>query len=242
MISSETGRVRGAEVIVTGMGTALNMLAVVVGTVVGVLIGRRLPARVRETVTDGLGLLTILMGLRMALETEQFLIVLASVLVGGLIGELLDIERRLERVGDHLQARLASGSSTFSAGFVTASLVFCVGPMAVLGSIEDGLRGTIEILSVKSILDGFAALAFASTLGWGVGFSALSLLVYQGALTLGAGFFERVLTDAMIAEMTAVGGLLVLSIGLRLLDVRQVRTGNLLPALVLAPVIVAVAG
>jgi hypothetical protein len=145
-------------------------------------------------------------------------------------------------VGDRLQARLSAGSSTFSTGFVTASLVFCVGPMAVLGSIEDGLTGSVEILSVKSILDGFAALAFASTLGWGVGFSALSLLVYQGALTLGAGFFDSLLTDPMIAEMTAVGGLLVLSVGLRLLEVREIRTGNFLPALVLAPVLVALTG
>ncbi len=226
----------------TGIGTVLNMGAVIAGTVVGVGLGQRLPVRMRETVTDGLGLLTIIMGLRMALQTNQFLIVLASILVGGLVGEGLDIERRLETVGDRLQARLSAGSSTFSTGFVTASLVFCVGPMAVLGSIEDGLTGSVEILSVKSILDGFAALAFASTLGWGVGFSALSLLVYQGALTLGAGFFDSLLTDPMIAEMTAVGGLLVLSVGLRLLEVREIRTGNFLPALVLAPVLVALTG
>jgi hypothetical protein len=224
------------------MGTALNMTAVIAGTVAGVVVGRRLPARVRETVTDGLGLLTVIMGLRMALETQHFLIMLGSIMAGGLIGESVEIERRLEQVGDLVQARFRPDSGTLSAGFVTASLVFCVGPMAVLGSIEDGLRGTIEILSVKSILDGFAALAFASTLGWGVGLSALSLLVYQGALTLGAGFFDRVLTEAMITEMTAVGGLLVLSLGLRLLEVRRVRTANLLPALVLAPVMVALVG
>lgn len=225
----------------TGLGTLINMGAVVAGTAVGVGLGGRLPVRVRETVMNGLGLLTFVMGLRMAFETKQFLIVLGSILFGGLVGEALDIERRLERFGDRLQARLASGSGTFSTGFVTASLLFCVGPMAVLGSIEDGLKGTVEILTVKSILDGFASLAFASTLGWGVGFSAFSLFVYQGALTLGAGFFDRVLTDAMIAEMTAVGGLLVLSIGLRLLGLKEIRTGNLLPGLALAPVLVVVA-
>ncbi|MHB0980020.1 MAG: DUF554 domain-containing protein [Thermoleophilia bacterium] len=225
----------------TGLGTLINMGAVMAGTAVGVGLGGRLPARVRETVMDGLGLLTFVMGLRMAFETQQFLVVLGSILLGGLIGEGLDIERRLERFGDRLQARLASGSRTFSTGFVTASLLFCVGPMAVLGSIEDGLKGSVEILTVKSILDGFASLAFASTLGWGVGLSALSLFVYQGALTLGAGFFDRVLTDAMIAEMTAVGGLLVLSIGLRLLGLREIRTGNLLPGLALAPILVLVA-
>jgi len=226
---------------VTGMGTALNMGAVIVGAGVGVALGQRLPAKVRETVMDGLGLLTFIMGLRMALETELFLVMLGSILLGGLVGEILAIERRLENLGDYLQARLSVGSSTFSTGFVTASLMFCVGPMAVLGSIEDGLKGTIEILAVKSVLDGFASLAFAATLGWGVAFSALPLMVYQGALTLGAGFFDRVLTDAMINEMTAVGGLLVLSIGLRLLGLREIRTGNLLPSLVLAPILVVVA-
>ncbi len=225
----------------TGMGTALNMGAVIVGAGVGVALGQRLPAKVRETVMDGLGLLTFIMGLRMALETELFLVMLGSILLGGLVGEILAIERRLENLGDYLQARLSVGSSTFSTGFVTASLMFCVGPMAVLGSIEDGLKGTIEILAVKSVLDGFASLAFAATLGWGVAFSALPLMVYQGALTLGAGFFDRVLTDAMINEMTAVGGLLVLSIGLRLLGLREIRTGNLLPSLVLAPILVVVA-
>lgn len=225
----------------TGMGTALNMGAVIVGAAIGVGLGQRLPARVRETVMDGLGLLTFIMGLRMALETELFLVMLGSILLGGLVGEILAIERRLEHLGDYLQARLSVGSSTFSTGFVTASLMFCVGPMAVLGSIEDGLKGTIEILAVKSVLDGFASLAFAATLGWGVAFSALPLMVYQGALTLGAGFFDRVLTDAMINEMTAVGGLLVLSIGLRLLGLREIRTGNLLPSLVLAPILVVVA-
>lgn len=223
------------------MGTALNMGAVIVGAAVGVGLGRRLPARVRETVMDGLGLLTFVMGLRMALETEQFLVMLGSILLGGLVGEAMAIERRLEAFGDLLQARMSAGSGTFSTGFVTASLMFCVGPMAVLGSIEDGLKGTIEILAVKSVLDGFASLAFAATLGWGVAFSALPLMVYQGALTFGAGFFDRVLSDAMITEMTAVGGLLVLSIGLRLLGVREVRTGNLLPSLVLAPILVVIA-
>ncbi|MBU2603002.1 MAG: DUF554 domain-containing protein [Actinobacteria bacterium] len=222
------------------MGTAINMGAVILGAAVGVGLGQRLPARVRETVMDGLGLLTFIMGLRMAFETEQFLVMLGSILLGGLVGEALAIERRLESFGDYLQARMSVGSSTFSTGFVTASLMFCVGPLAVLGSIEDGLKGTIEILAVKSVLDGFASLAFAATLGWGVAFSALPLMVYQGALTLGAGFFDRVLTEAMINEMTAVGGLLVLSIGLRLLGLREIRTGNLLPGLLLAPVLVVV--
>ena len=185
-------------------------------------------------------MLTILLGMTMALKTQNFFIVMGSVLLGGLVGELLGIERRLERLGDYFQRRLAAGSSTFSTGFVTASLLFCIGPMAILGSIQDGLRGSIQLLAVKSALDGVAALAFATTLGWGVGLSALSLLVYQGTITLLAGYVDRFLTAAMVTEMTAVGGVLILGIGLRILELRQVRIGSFLPALFFAPVLVAV--
>jgi uncharacterized protein len=224
-----------------GLGTLINMLAVVIGTAAGVLVGNRLPARARETVMDGLGLLTLVLGVTLALETQNFFVVIGSVLLGGVTGEFLRIERGLEAVGDYFQTKLASPGSTFSTGFVTASLVFCVGPMAVLGSIADGVRGDISILAVKAVLDGFASLAFAATLGWGVALSAVSLGLYQGSLTAAAGLVERVLTDSMITEMTATGGILIMSIGLRLLDLRQIRVGNLLPALVYAPLLVALA-
>ncbi len=222
-----------------GLGTLMNVFAVVLGTAVGALVGGRLPLRVRDTVMDGLGLLTFTLGISMAIKTENFMIVLGAILLGGLTGELLHLESGIERVGDYFQARLASDSSTFSAGFVTASLLFCVGPMAVLGSLADGLRHDTKILAVKSVLDGFAALGFATTLGWGVAFSGLSLLIYQGALTLGAGAVEHVLTEPMIREMTAVGGLMVFGTGLRLLDIRKVRVASFLPALVYAPLLVA---
>ena len=223
-----------------GLGTLLNATTVVAGTAIGVGIGSRLPDRVRDVVVDGMGLVSVLLGLTMALKTQNFFIVMGSILLGGLVGELLGIERRLERLGDFFQRRMASDSSTFSTGFVTASLLFCVGPMAILGPIQDGLRGSIQLLAVKSSLDFVASMAFAATLGWGVGLSALSLLVYQGTITLLAGFADRFLTTAMITEMTAVGGLLVLAIGLRILEVRQFRVGSFLPALFIAPVLVAV--
>ena len=223
-----------------GLGTLLNASTVVLGTAIGVGIGSRLPDRVRDVVVDGMGLVTILLGMTMALKTQNFFIVMGSILLGGLVGELLGIERRLERLGDYFQRRMASDSSTFSTGFVTASLLFCVGPMAILGPIQDGLRGSIQLLAVKSSLDFVASLAFATTLGWGVGLSALSLLVYQGTITLLAGFADRFLTSAMITEMTAVGGLLVLAIGLRILDVRKFRVGSFLPSIFFAPVLVAV--
>ncbi len=223
----------------TGLGTLINIVAIAVGTTFGVILGTRLPARARETVMDGLGLLTLVLGMTLALETENFLVVMGAVLLGGLAGEAMRIEAGLRALGDYFQARLRSSSSTFTEGFVTASLVFAVGPMAILGAIEDGLRGNVEILALKSVLDGFAALAFAATLGWGVGLSALTLLVYQGGITLAADLVEQVLTEPMIAEMTATGGVLILAIALRLLNLKEVRVGNLLPALFFAPVIVA---
>ncbi|MCL5942607.1 MAG: DUF554 domain-containing protein [Actinobacteria bacterium] len=224
---------------VRGLGTLINVVAVVAGSSLGAVLGGRLPGRVRDIVTDGLGLLTFVLGISMAVKTQSFMIVMASIFLGGIVGELLRIERALERLGDYFQARLAASSSTFSTGFVTASLVFCVGPMAILGSIDDGLRGNVQLLVVKSVLDGFAALAFATTLGWGVGLSALSVFVYQGSLTVAAGFVARVLSEPMITEMTATGGLLVLAIGLRLLHLREVKVANLLPALFFAPALVA---
>ncbi|HZA26946.1 MAG TPA: DUF554 domain-containing protein, partial [Actinomycetota bacterium] len=167
------------------------------------------------------------------------IVVMASVLVGGVIGELAGIERWLDRLGERLRARFGRGQARFTEGFVVASLVFCVGPLTIVGSIQEGLTGTYELLAVKAMLDGFAALAFASALGWGVGFSILVILVYQGTLTLGASALGGGFSDAMIAAMSATGGVLILGIALRLLDLRRVRVANLLPAIVLAPAIVA---
>ncbi len=236
-------------------GTIINVITVVVGGTLGTLLGARLPERMRETIMHALGLLTLVIGLQLSLETGNVLIVLGSLLLGGLAGELLRIESGIDQIGRWLQQRTGSGHESgvdpssvpsdggpthFSHAFLTASLVFCVGPMTILGSIQDGLTGDYTLLAVKSTMDGFAALAFASTLGPGVIFSALTVLVYQGALTLGAGWADAVLTDAMVAEMTATGGVLMLALGLGLLQVKKIRAGNLLPALAVAPVIVAI--
>ena len=233
-------------------GTLINAATVLVGTVVGALLGDRLPERVRETVMHGLGLFVLALG---AFEASQAftgplaefargsaVIVLGSVLVGGVIGELVRIEDHLNGLGERLQRRFAGGEggARFVEGFVVASLVFCVGPLTILGSIQDGLSGDTDLLLVKSTLDGFAALAFAAALGWGVGFSVLTILVFQGALSLLAGAVAGGFSDAVIASMTATGGILILAIGLRLLELKVVRVGNLLPALVLAPATVAV--
>jgi uncharacterized protein len=231
-------------------GTLINIGTVLAGTVVGTLLGGRLPERVRETVLHALGLVTVLVGVAQGLAAFRppltevtrgaVLVVMASVLVGGVIGELIGIERGLDRLGEALRARFGRGQARFTEGFVVASLVFCVGPLTILGSIDEGLTGDYQLLAVKAMLDGFGALAFASALGWGVGFSILVILVYQGGLTLAAGSVAGAFSEAMIAAMSATGGVLILGIALRLLDLRKVRVANLLPALVLAPAVVAV--
>jgi hypothetical protein len=202
----------------------------------------------RETVMHGVGLVTLVVGVHLTLETQNILIVLLSVVIGGILGEWWRIAAGLERASEWLRMRVASRlgdrdggrrMGRFSEGFVTASLVFCVGPMTILGAIQDGLSGDFSLLAIKSVLDGFTAMAFASTLGVGVLFSILTLLVYQGGITLLAGVADQILTAPMIAEMTATGGVLILAIGLLLLDIKRIRVANLLPALVIAPAIVA---
>jgi uncharacterized protein len=241
-------------------GTFINVAAVLAGTVAGALLGGRLPERIRLTVMDGLGLVTIVVGVDGALAAFRapltelvggaaagavpVLIVLGSVVVGGILGEVIRIESGLEAFGDALKRRFGQGQSRFTEGFVVASLVFCVGPLTILGSIRDGLSGDYSLLAIKAMLDGFAALAFASALGWGVGFSVITILLYQGALSLAAGAVAGAVGDhaasPAVAAVTATGGVLIIGIGLRLLRLREVRVGNLLPALLLAPLAVLV--
>ncbi|MBI5829071.1 MAG: DUF554 domain-containing protein [Chloroflexi bacterium] len=228
------------------MGTLLNIFTVLLGGGLGAVFGARLPERVRQTVMNGLGLFTLALGLQMTLKSENMLIVLGSVLLGGIVGEWWRIDDRLNQLGAWLEAKSGSrgesGSNRFIKGFVTASLVFCVGPMTILGSIQDGLTGKFELLALKSVLDGFAALAFASSLGVGVLFSALTIGVFQGALTLLAAQAQTVLTPPVIAEMTATGGVLIMGIAFSsLLELKQIRVGNFLPALLAAPAIVLLA-
>lgn len=224
-------------------GTLLNIGSVLLGGAVGLLFGSRLPERVRQTVIAGLGLFTAALGVRMFIQTANPLIPLGSVLVGGLLGEWWRIEDGLQALGARLQARFAGGGeagpgSRFVLGFLTASLVFCVGPMTIVGSIQDGLTGDYSLLAIKSVLDGFGALAFASILGPGVLFSALVIAVYQGGLTLLAAHAQAVLSEAMMVELTAVGGILLLGIAISsLLELRPIRVGNLLPALAAAPLL-----
>jgi uncharacterized membrane protein YqgA involved in biofilm formation len=225
-------------------GTLLNAAAVLAGTLLGVLAGGRLPDRLRQRVLAGLGLVTLVLGVDDALAWRDAspLYTFGAILLGGLAGEALRLEDRLQALGARLQRRVArpGRESTVAEAFFTASLLFCVGPLAVLGAIEDGLRGDVSTLAAKSLLDGFAAIAIAASLGWGVALSALSVLVFQGTLSLGAGLFEHVLTGTSLAALTSTGGVLIVGIALKLLGLVDVRPGNFLPALVVAPVLVAV--
>jgi uncharacterized protein len=206
-----------------------------------------MPEGVHHRVLAGLGLVTLVLGIDNALAwrdepTRLILVVMFAVLLGGIAGELLGIERRLHALGDRLQARFAGeGQSTVSEAFFTASLLFCVGPLTVLGSIEDGLSGDIQLLTTKSLLDGFASIALAAALGPGVALAALSVLVIQGGLSLGAAVFEDVLVGEPLAALTSAGGVLIIGISLRLLEIRDVKVGNYLPALILAPAFAALA-
>jgi uncharacterized protein len=241
-----------------GLGTLVNIITVLLGTVIGVLVGHRLAQRTRDVVTDGLGLVTLLIAAASAAsitdpawsaavgDSAPMLIVLGSLLLGGIIGSLLRIEDRLEGFGAWLQAQLharaggreeSADRQRFIEGFVASSLVFCVGPLTILGALNDGLGNGPDQLFLKSALDGFAAIAFAASLGWGVAASAIAILVVQGSLTLLGFVLGDVLPDPHLAALTTTGGLMLVGVALRLLRLKQLPVGDLLPALLVAPLI-----
>jgi uncharacterized membrane protein YqgA involved in biofilm formation len=224
-----------------GLGTAINVVAVLVGGGIGTLVGAKLPETVRHTAMQAIGIVTLLVGVSNFLEYDNPLVPLVSVVAGLVVGELLGIEGGLRRFGDHLEKRFSRGESPVSRAFVTTSLLFCVGPLTVIGSLEDGLKGDYSLLALKSALDFIASLTFASVLGWGVLLSAGTVLVVQGSLTLGAGFLDAFVTEAMISATTATGGVLIFGLGLSLLDLKEVRVANMLPALLFAPLLVVAA-
>lgn len=217
-------------------GTIVNAGAVLVGSVVGISAGKRMPERIKTILMQALGLSVLLIGLKMALSGQNMIVAIGYLLLGGVTGELLRIEDSIERVGEWLKARFRSDSTSFVKGFVSASLLYLVGAMMIVGSIQDGSAGDPSTLYVKSLLDGVASVALASTFGIGVAFSALSVLVVQGALTLLASQVSFLQRPDVLDAITATGGLLILGIGINLLDLKPIRTGNLLPALVYATI------
>ncbi len=221
-------------------GTLVNAAAIIAGSLLGILLKKGLPERLRQTLMHAIGLGVLLIGLRMALQSENLLIILASLVLGGIVGELIDIELYLEKFGRFIQSRVDENSSIAKA-FVTSSLLYCVGSMAVMGALESGLTGNHTTLYAKSILDGVTSIIFASTLGIGVLFSALPVLVYQGAITLAASLVQPLLTPAAVAEMTGTGGLLIIGIGLNVLEIKKIKVGNLLPGILFALILTTLA-
>ncbi len=215
-------------------GTIVNTGAVVAGSLIGLAAGKRLPERMKKLLLQCLGLSTLLIGLQMALSGKELMSVIACLLLGAIIGEAVNLEGWIERLGEWLKTKARSGSSTFVEGFVTSSLLYVTGAMVIVGSIQDGVAGDPRTLYIKAMLDGVASIALASTLGPGVLFSALSVFAVQGSLTLLASRLVFLQAPAVLDAVTATGGLLIVAIGINLLDLTKIRIGNLIPALVLA--------
>ena len=209
----------------------VNALAIAVGALVGNKLRGGISERFRSILMQGMALAVMLIGITGAIKTTDALVVVVSLAIGALVGEGVNIEKRLEQAGDALKRRVKGAEASFTQGFVSASLIFCVGAMAIVGSLDAGLRGEYSTILTKSLIDGITAAMLASTLGIGVIFSAVAVFVYQGAITLLAGLLQPLLTDAIITEMSAVGGLLIFAIGLNMQGITKIRVGNLLPAI-----------
>ncbi|OIQ50460.1 putative membrane protein YdfK [Pseudodesulfovibrio hydrargyri] len=214
------------------VGSIVNACAIIGGSLIGCFLQSRFPDRIRTIVFQGLGLCVLLIGVQMALKVENILIVIFAVLLGGITGEWLRLNTLLDRLGNRFKKLVRSKNATFTDGLVTTSLLFCIGAMAIVGSLEEGIHGDATIIYTKSILDGFAAIAFAATYGTGVIFSFIPVLLYQGSITLGASFFQQYFSDLMIAQITGCGGLLIVGIAINLLELTEIRLANLLPSLV----------
>lgn len=213
------------------LGTIVNTLSIIVGSLVGLLLRGGIPQRYSQMIMHAIGLAVVLIGLKTALETHAILVVILSLVIGSILGELLRIEDRLEQFGHWIGSRLSKDSKGIAKGFVSASLLYCVGAMAIVGAMESGLTGNHQTLFAKSILDGLGSVLFASTLGIGVLFSAVSVFVYQGFITLTASFLKQFLLPDVVTQMSAVGGLLIMAIGIGLLEIKKIKIGNMLPAI-----------
>ena len=237
-----------------GLGTTVNVVAIVVGSLLGLGVGSRLTARTSSTVTDVLGLVTVVIGALSIMPLTQptlsdavpggaaLIVILLALLAGALTGSALRIEDRMNDLGEWVHRKLGGAEdSHFVDGFVTASLLFCVGPLAILGSLNDGLGRGADQLLIKSVLDGFASIAFASTLGLGVMVAAVPLAIYQGSLTVAGHFLGNIMPAAQIDALTVAGGIILMGLGIRLMGLKEIRVADLLPALVLAPLFLWVA-
>lgn len=220
-----------------GLGTLVNFAAIVIGSLIGYVAKKGIPSGIKNTVIQGIGLVIFLIGMKMAFQTKNELILIGSLSLGGILGELLAIEDRLEGLGNWLEKKVGSSESGISRAFVTSSLIYCVGAMAIMGSIQDGLTGQTDTLFAKALLDGISSVIFTSTMGIGVIFSAVPVLLYQGTITFAAASLKEIISPHVVGEMTATGGILILGIGFNMLGMKIIRVGNLLPAMLFAVLI-----
>ncbi len=224
------------------LGTVVNGVAIIIGTLIGT-ISSRIPERMKTTIMQGLALVVAVIGLQMAMKSEQFLIVIGSLVLGGMVGEYWDLEGKLGKLGNWIERKTgATSGGSVAQAFVTATLVYVVGAMAILGALDSGLRNDHSILFTKSLIDGFTAIMFTATLGYGVLFSAIPVMIYQGLIALFASQINQIvphsLLDAFIAEVTSAGGIMIFAIGLNLLGIIKIRVANFLPALLVAALLV----
>jgi uncharacterized protein len=216
------------------LGTIVNALAIIIGSLVGFLLKGGIPKKINETIMKGLALCILVIGVSGAIKSQNMIVVICSIVIGALIGEAIDIDAKLFKLGDTIENKLQGKAGKISEGFVTASLVYCVGAMAIVGSLNSGLKGDHSILFTKAMLDGISAIMFTSTLGIGVAFSAISVFIYQGSITIGASFLQGVLSQpSIITEISAVGSVLIMGLGFNMLGITKIKVANLLPTVII---------
>lgn len=219
------------------LGTLLNVSTVIIGSLIGLIIRSKLPKRITKTAFQGVGLFTIILGIMMAIKTTNLLIMIFSIVIGSIVGELIDIDKWINNFGEWLKNKFKTKNQKFSEGLVTAFLLYCMGSMTILGAIEEGLGGVPNLLVAKSILDGFSSIVLAATLGFGVIFSSIPLLIYQGGLTLLASNIQNSLTDIILNEITAVGGIILLGLGISLLEIKKIKVINMIPSMIITGIL-----
>lgn len=219
------------------MGTLINVVAVIIGSLIGLMINQRLPKRIITIIFQVMGLFTLVLGISMALKTEHFIIIIGSLVSGAILGEWMGLEKRLTAWSDRLKNRFKLGNEKFTDGMITAFLLYCMGAMTILGAIEEGVDGSYDILLMKSLMDGVSSIALASGLGIGVMFSVIPLLVYQGGLTLFSAYISEQFTDVIINDLSATGGILLIGLGINILEIKHLRILNMIPALVIVVIL-----
>lgn len=223
------------------LGTIVNIVAIVVGTTIGCLLKSGIPEKVHKVIMQAVGLATLTIGISSAIQTQNPVLFIISLALGSVLGSAMGIEKGLNKLGDKVQSKFATSNNTVAEGFVTATLIYCVGAMTILGSIQSGLYSKHDLLFTKSVLDGVVSIVLASTLGFGVGLSAICVLIIQGGITLCASMVAPFITDTVTLELSAVGGALIMGIGINLLKIKKINVADMLPAIFIPPIYYAVA-